>query len=303
MKQTIEYYYSIKVDQLLVEENAYHIISNNEDYYFVMYIRNQTDLQDLIDSSRELKNKNINCHDLILNNQKEVLTKIDDADYILLKVHNKDEIYSIIEMMQLNKKVLLSSENRRKYVNNWSGLWQQKIDYIETQQNEVSSNRIIKSSIDYYIGLCENAIYYVNTISQKYSLDNKDNIILSHNRVGYPNYGLNYLNPLSFIFDLEVRDVAEYIKSCFFYGDDAMLELQTYLKSQKLTPYSYNMLYARLLYPSYYFDNYEKGLHNDNEKNLINIITKVNDYEEFLKKAYKEISLYAPLETIDWLIY
>lgn len=303
MKQTIEYYYSIKVGQLLVEENAYHIISNNEDYYFVMYIRNQTDLQDLIDSSRELKNKNINCHDLILNNQKEVLTKIDDADYILLKVHNKDEIYSIIEMMQLNKKVLLSSENRRKYVNNWASLWQQKIDYIETQQNEVSSNRIIKSSIDYYIGLCESAIYYVNTISQKYSLDNKDNIILSHNRVGYPNYGLNYLNPLSFIFDLEVRDVAEYIKSCFFYGDDAMLELQTYLKSQKLTPYSYNMLYARLLYPSYYFDNYEKGLHNDNEKNLINIITKVNDYEEFLKKAYKEISLYAPLETIDWLIY
>ena len=44
-------------------------------------------------------------------------------------------------------------------------------------------------------------------------------IVLSHRRVFYPNYKLNYLNPLSFVFDLEVRDVAEYLKAMFFKKD------------------------------------------------------------------------------------
>jgi len=129
-----------------------------------------------------------------------------------------------------------------------------------------------------------------------------DKIVLSRKRIMSPNYSLNYFNPLSFIFDLEVRDITEYIKSSFFDNGDAYLDLESYLKSTKLTIYSYNMLFARLLFPSYYFDIYEKVVNKDvSSEKLLKIINKANEYEIFLKKAYVLISTYAPLENIEWI--
>ena len=63
------------------------------------------------------------------------------------------------------------------------------------------------------------------------------------------------------------------------------------------------MLYARLLYPSYYFDIYEEVMNKErNEEDLVSIIKKSSAYEIFLKEAYLEITKYAPIEKIDWLI-
>ena len=63
------------------------------------------------------------------------------------------------------------------------------------------------------------------------------------------------------------------------------------------------MFFARLLYPSYYFDIYEDIMNNQgDEEKLIPILSKVNDYENFLKKAYEEISKYSSLERVDWLL-
>ena len=63
------------------------------------------------------------------------------------------------------------------------------------------------------------------------------------------------------------------------------------------------MFFARLLYPSYYFDVYEEVMNKDrNEEDLVDIIKKCNSYEDFLKEAYLEISKYASIEKIDWLI-
>jgi len=304
MKQTIEYYYSLIIDKLFIEGDAYHFILNEFDYYFVFFNRTEKDLKDIVECSKELKIKNINCHDIILNNKNEMLTKVDDKNYILLRTKNKDLEYSIVEIIEQNKKTKLNNSKSSLYRNDWASLWSLKIDYIENQLNEIKVDRVVRKTIDYYIGLTENAIYYVNMINERYPISMEDNIVLSHKRIYYPNCGLNYCNPLTFIFDLEVRDVAEYIKSCFFADDDAFLELQTFLKSVKLTQYSYNMLFARLIFPSYYFDCYEKIVNQKSEsEKLIKIISKVDSYEEFLKKAYKEISLYARLEKINWLIY
>ena len=304
MKQSIEYYYSLKINELFLENNTYHFTLDKEDYYFVYFHRSEKDLKDILQCISELKAKNIDCHDIILNNKKEILTKIDNVNYILLKVHNKDEIYEINDLIQMNKKLLLINQKNDLHRNDWANLWSAKIDYIEQQLKEIKVDSIITYSIDYYLGLAENAIYYVNSISLKYQISSNDKIVLSRKRILIPNYKLNYLNPLTFIFDLEVRDIAEYIKSSFFAGEDALLELETYLKSIKLSLYSYNMLFARLLYPSYYFDIYEGIINkNDDSEKLLKIISKVNDYEIFLKKAYLQIARYAPLESINYLIY
>lgn len=56
------------------------------------------------------------------------------------------------------------------------------------------------------------------------------------------------------------------------------------------------MFYARLLYPSYYFDVYEEVMNKDrNEEDLVDIIKSVIVMKIF-KEAYLEISKYAPIE-------
>ena len=103
--------------------------------------------------------------------------------------------------------------------------------------------------------------------------------------------------------DYEVRDLASYIKSAFFADEDALSYLKELLRIKRFTIYSYQLFYARLLYPTYYFDVYE-GIMNGKleEDDLIPIIDKVDDYEVFLKSAYYEISKYAPIDRVEWLL-
>ena len=197
MKQTIEYYYNLKIDKLYMQNNNFNFTYENNTYYFCEYLRDLKELDDLLLCYKELKQKNINVHDLIYNMENSLITKVDDKN---------------------NKK-------RELYRNNWEMLWSSKIDYIENQLNEIKVDNIIHKSIDYYLGLSETAISYVNSINRKYEFSNNDKITLAHKRIYYPNYALNYLNPLSFIFDVEIRDIAEYIKSVFFQEDNALLEL------------------------------------------------------------------------------
>ena len=288
------------------KDGKYHFIYHNRDYFFTFYNRLPEELNDILLVCKNLKDKGIDCHDIILNKDGEVLTKVDNYNYILLAISNANEQYDVIDIRQMNQKLTLGTDKSKLYRNNWGLLWSKKIDYFEYQIRELGSEKYtILESFSYYIGLAENAISYVNKVNANYQKSFYDKIVLAHRRIFYPNIKLNYLNPLSFIFDLEVRDIAEYLKALFFSESelDALEELALYLRTTPLTLYSYEMLYARLLYPSYYFDIYEEIMNKEkDEKALIPIITKVNDYEQFLKKAYLEISKYATIEKIDWII-
>ena len=305
MKEIINYYYNFDIIQI-EEYNTYVTFKHlGEDFYFVFFNRTEEELKDLVTLTNELKLKGIRCHDIIINRLGNVLTKVGDNYYILLKLNAlKSEEINFITLCEYIDKLKLNSTNSKLYRNNWGDLWSKKIDYFEYQIKELGKDKpIILDSFSYYVGLAENAISYVNKINKVIGISENDKIVLSHRRVFYPNTNLNYLNPLSFIFDLEVRDIAGYLKIEFFNGEDSLLDLITYLKIKKLTKYSYHMLYARLLYPSYYFDIYEDIMNNGaDEEKLLPIINKVKDYEIFLKEAYYEISKYTNLERIDWLL-
>ncbi len=305
MKDIINYNYNFDLQEVEEKGNNAYFSYFGEDYYFVFFNRTQEELVDILKVIQELKEKGIRVHDILLNRFGNSLTKVGDNYYLLLKLNmNKDEEINFISIVEYADKLKLNSLNSKLYRNNWGELWSKKIDYFEYQIKELGKDKkVILDSFSYYIGLAENAICYVNKINKVMSLSENDNVTLSHRRIFFPNMALNYLNPLSFIFDLEVRDIASFLKGEFFKGEDSFLDLQTYLKIKKLTPYSYHMLYARLLYPSYYFDIYEVVMNNNgNEEELIPIINKVSDYELFLKKAYLEISKYTNLERVDWLL-
>ena len=305
MKETLEYYYGLDIESIEELDGKYHFKIENQDYFFVFYNRGIEELEDIINVSNEMVKKGINVHKIFINRNNSFLTKVGEYNYILFAVSNLNEEYDIFDMVKISEKLVLNNNKSNLYRNNWGTLWSEKIDYFEYQVRELSIEKdVVKNSFSYYVGMAENAISYVNNTNMKYGGD-AYRIVLSHRRVFYPNYKLNYLNPLSFVFDLEVRDIAEYLKAMFFKKDVGFCldELSSYLKIRHLSLYEYQMLYARLLYPTYYFDVYESVMNkNGDEEELVNIIKKCDSYEEFLKNAYLEISKYAKIDKIEWII-
>ena len=58
------------------------------------------------------------------------------------------------------------------------------------------------------------------------------------------------------------------------------------------------LLFARFLFPSYYFDLYEDILEKDlNENKIINILKKTSKYEDFLKYLLQTL----PINQVEWI--
>lgn len=305
MKELINYYYNFDVDKIYENKNYCSFTLLGETFYFVFFNRTKEELNDLVLVANELKQKGIKVHDFIYNREGKIITNVHDRNYVLLKLNTKENNkIDFDNVCNFSKRFVLNNKMSKLYRNNWGKLWSDKVDYFEFQISEIGKDKnIVLDSFSYYIGLAENAISYVNKINNVFKNEKNDSLTLSHRRIFYPNISLNYYNPLSFIFDLEVRDIAEYIKIGFFNNENSLLDLKTYLKINKLSSYEYHMLYVRLIYPSYYFDIYENVMNNKgNENDLLKIIKRVDDYELFLKDAYLEISKYTNLEHIDWIL-
>ena len=59
---------------------------------------------------------------------------------------------------------------------------------------------------------------------------------------------------------------------------------------------------ARLLFPSFYFDIYEDIVNGyTKEKEIIKILNRTDEYQEFLKYIYNYINKKKPIIKIDWL--
>lgn len=302
MKSDIKYYYNLDIDTI-TDIGEYHIFDIGLDrYYFCLVKRPLEDFEDLIRVNIELENKNIKVHKFIPNRDKKYITKIGEQNYVLLKIMVKeDEELDLFDIEKIQNLLVLNDQKSKLYRNNWGRLWSEKVDYFEYQISQLGKDKeIILNSFSYYIGLAENAISYINNVTENYKGEFK--LTLSHKRIYYPNYALNYYNPLSFVFDQRVRDISSYVKSAFFEGIDTLSELETYFKHNNLSNYEFRLFYARMLYPSYYFDLYEQVMNNGKEeKELLKIIDKVDEYEKFLNDIYLLITKFTIIDKIDWI--
>ena len=114
MKEIINYYYNFDIIQI-EEYNTYATFKHlGEDFYFVFFNRTEEELKDLVTLTAELKLKGIRCHDIIINRLGNVLTKVGDNYYILLKLNaNKDEEINFITLCEYIDKLKLNSTNSK----------------------------------------------------------------------------------------------------------------------------------------------------------------------------------------------
>lgn len=298
MKNAINYYYNLYPINIYQNDRLYKFTVENADYYLVPYNYDLKQLSISYELSKVLKQYNIYCHQIMQNIKKELSTNINDKQYVLLKTATyTDEKINFKNLMYyplVTSSLHLESVNHPK---NWRELWMEKVDYFEYQVSNFKKKfPLIRETSSYYIGLAENGIQMLLETTNSYDY------CISHYRIKN-NYTLfDLYNPLEFIVDSKIRDIAEYCKEQFFYKDVLIDDVIYYIDNNILDRNQSILFFSRLLYPSYYFDLCDDIIYNNiNENSLSSIITKSGKYEQFLSKINHYLYTRYQIPEIEWL--
>lgn len=265
----------------------------NNIYYYLQEIEIDTkedDIFKLYEFTLLLNYFNVFCHQLLKNKFGYFITEYNKKKYVLLKIlnYNKDSI----DINIINN---LSHINLNYYFkkNNWSNLWSNKIDYLETLINEnKNNNKTIYMNCDYAIGLAEIGISLYKNL--KINIPNN----IAHQRI-FHNMEINeIMNPFNIIIDCIERDYAEYYKNLFFKSNN--LDILEYIKKCNIK--NIKLFFIRLLFITPFFDEiFEVIIKEKNEKNIYRYIEKLETYEFEIKKIYNILRKNNQIEYIQFL--
>lgn len=301
MKNIINYYYNFNIDNIYLLDNKYYFNYNNINYYFIKVNKPIEEINALDSLYKEIKKRGIFSNELIPNKTNNYITRVNNEIYILVKDNTKNYNININDILYIQNNTLNISKDRLLIKNDWIRLWTMKVDFYEEQEKSMLSKyKLLNETIDYYIGLTENAISYLT-----YNHPINNNLVLSHRRIKYNTNSFDYYNPINYILDNRVRDFSEYIKSSFFENNFSFESFKTFLDYLNFNREEYILLISRLLYPSYYFDIYDSIIKDNLDENIIKkVLVKNKDYILFLQNTFDYIinikRINIPI--IEWII-
>lgn len=292
MKNLINYFYNLIVNDFRKIDNYYLFEIDNIKYAFLEYDGN---IDELYNMYTIIINNNKYCHEIVLNKDNRIVTFYQNKPYILIKKNIYLNTFVTLAEI-INYDVPIYVEKERKVI--WDELWMNKIDYYEYQMNELGNKyQKLKLSFNYYVGLSECAINLLKYL-------NNDNIkfYITHKRIMYKEKTDELLNPINLIIDTRVRDIAEYFKINYINNN---YNIQDIIKEIDMLNLDYNesiLLLSRLMYPSFYFDLYDKIIQEKIDESKIDFYIEKNVYyETFLRYIYKFLKSKYKIPNIEWL--
>ena len=292
MKTAIMYYYNMENPTIYrVQQKIY--IKNNNHRYILQPIQSTeivNEIFNIIENNDKIKK---NCHKLLLTKDGNIYFFYKNLKFIVMEINkNSPQIESIIM-----DKTILPKNNYKLNRINWYFLWSKKIDYIYKQSTLIDRKyKIVNEPIDYYMGMAETAIIYLkNNTKQDFS---SNNLSVCYNRISSE----EIKNPLNIVVDTKERDISEYLKYLFIKEKQSIELTKKIINESKLTEEGYVRLYARMLFPTYFFDTYERIINNnENEDTILAIISRIDKYECYLREIYEEINKITILKKINWI--
>ena len=288
MKNTIMYYYGFENISIIRQERRKYIKHNN-DLYIICRIYNEKETLELYEITKDIPF----FYKFVLNKDGSIFTMYQDFLFVLLKIND------INPKISQNKNQIRLDNTEKYYLDrsDWYELWTRKNDYYEYQYEHIKGkHKVIDESINYYIGLAENAISYIASIPSNLKVQEKRGL--------YPKRIIEreYHNPLNYVIDYKERGLSETLKYLFLNQKYLSQNIENIILSYNCTETGYKLLYGRMLYPSMYFDIYDKVINDfENEKELVEVVKRSKEYEEYLKEIYRIISKHTEIKNIDWL--
>lgn len=304
MKNLINYYYNLNPDKINHYQNYYYFYLGGELYYFVAYHGNISDIDAIFKMNILMKENGILINEIINNQEGSIITYYNEIPYLLIKVViNINKKITLSEIYYLSNKMI--HYDRHLMRSNWANLWANKIDYLEYYHSQNHQKYpILSEYFDYFIGMSENAISYLNKAVFYLSPEDVDIGVISHDRILIEDSVYSIYDPLNIIIDHRARDVGEYIKISFFQDNYQIFdELDCYLKHNYFSLYGIHLLIARILYPSFYFEIYDFVVSmKRNEADVLKITSRIDEYEQYLADIFQYFKKYYPnIEEIEWI--
>ena len=269
MKELLKEKYKIEIDDYYEYKDGIIFFLDGVRYYFVKHNYDDEFFNILIEMIQELKTKQVYLHEFIL----DKLGRVNADGYCLMKIIAFGDEITEKEMQRFYAIRNFNEEFYKQYVS-LIELWYKKLDYLEYQVSELSNRLIINNSFDFYLGITEEVLQYLNNFSD---VSMKQYLSLAHRSLSSFN-AIDFYNPLNIVIDIYTRDLGLYVKNNQDYD-----YLYQFMQNAS-HDYAYYYLYARLILPSDYFKILEDILlDNQQEKELSNYINKYLEYEEYIK--------------------
>lgn len=260
-------FYDIKVEKYKKYNEGIIFFVSDSYYYFTKCYYDDEFLKLLFNICNKLRSKGIKLHDFVYNKNNELISE----GYILFKVNVLILDVTLKDIEQFN--MLDCNQYKKDYVY-MDKFWEDKIDYLEMQLSELSFNKLINNSFDYYVGIAEILISYLKKNYIKGSVD----LRLSHKSFSSLN-SLEFYNPLNISFDHYLKDIAAFIRLTNDY------DLLNDVIDKYVNKYDYSYFFVRMTFPFIYF--YEMSnvlIDGKSDIDLINIVNNIDNYEIFLGK-------------------
>ena len=298
MKNAILYYYGIMPIDIHQINKIYKFYIAKDNYVLYPCKKTYEEIKEIYMLHIEILKSGNYCHQIVLNKNKEILTNINQDNYILLKTFVKNRQITLNDIKVFSNIYINNSVYKKIQRTSWHKLWINKIDYLEYQISQFGKNYpIITESSDYYIGIVETCISLLVNIREETSF-----MTISHDRINQKYTLFDLYNPINFIIDHRVRDIGEYIKNNILNHNNIVNELNSYITSNNLSEYEIVLLFIRILYPSHYLDLCERIIDKKTQENeLIKLLENVEMYEKNIKKIYHYIKRISKIPEIEWL--
>ncbi len=294
MKNFIKKNYNLNPKKIYKKNNQYFFFSNSEKIYIIKTKKDKDELNKLFQLSNELYKYNIPVMTFILNNNGEYLCKKDSDSIILLKNNtiNDNENITLDDIFKYN----INTDIIKEY--NIVSEWEKNIDDLENEMTEYNKEfPTIQNSLDYFIGLSENAIQLIKNIKII-------NDSLGHNLYLNEYNKDNYNNPLNIIKTNRMYDISKYLKYKFYFDVINYDELYYVIKNNINDIDNLIFFFSAMLYQDDYFECVKNILNGiSEEKELLIYIKNINKYEELLKYIKDNLHNIKYIEDITWLDY
>lgn len=300
MKNALSYFYNIFIDNLQKINDDYYFSYQNNDFIITEFLRSLDEVQAIYTLNIEMLKEGIIMHEIILTSDNNIIFYFEEKNYILMRlpnINNRLLTYDdILNFHFIPKNKLIKKIDK----SNWTYYWENKIDFFEYQFSQIQNKYpIINQSINYYIGIWENAISYYN---DNFTLDNYLIKEVCHKRVSCNMDLLTYLNPLNLVIDYKIRDISEYLKSYVLNENFTISKINNLLDKLIIDKNQAILLISRTLFPSVYFDLYEQIVVDDHdEEEIIDIIKKHNYYRILLKVMFERYNKFN-IPIINWIM-
>ena len=254
-------YYGIKIDYYK-KYNEGIIFFVNGDYFY--FFNTQLSEKDIRENNfvTFFKIRNIMLHQFIINNYGDFVSE----GYILIKLNHLIDEISFKELENFN--VSISKKADIGFYDKWVS----RLDYLEKQLTELSDNKFINNSFDYFVGIAEQLLGFI-----KDNYDDSGESFVIHQKFNLNT--IDFYNPVNVTIGNEFNDIASYIH----------IKNDWNLLSNILDKINTNdkvYLFVKLAFPFEYFRAINLYITGDESKfELISsFVNNIEQYERYLTK-------------------